>query len=97
MLRNVRLIRDKLAILAILFVFVFCVGGGVQVSYNRIARFMLKMQDSAGIYVTGRQPGSSIFRNYISEQGLTGLEPPPHCDAPGAGRYFFILFYFNRS
>ena len=43
-------------------------------------------QDSAGIYVTGRQPGSRMFRNYISEQGLTGLEPPPHCDAPGTGR-----------
>ena len=27
-----------------------------------------------------------MFRNYISEQGLTGLEPPPHCDAPGTGR-----------
>merc|ERR1711884_119865 len=44
------------------------------------------MQDSAGIYLTGRQPGSRIHRNFISQQGVTGLEPPPHCDAPGTGR-----------
>ena len=48
------------------------------ISYNEIARFMLKMVDSAAIYVTGRQPGSRIYRNFITEQGLTGLEPQPH-------------------
>jgi hypothetical protein len=56
------------------------------VSYNKIARFMLRMEDSAGIYVTGRQSGSRMHRNFISQQGLTGLEPAPHCDAPGTGR-----------
>ena len=51
------------------------------ISYNKIARFMLKMVDSAAIYVTGRQPGSRIHRNFITEQGLTGLEPQPqHCN-----------------
>ena len=47
------------------------------VSYNSISRFMLKMVDSAGIYVTGRQPHSRMQFNFISEQGLTGLEPQP--------------------
>ena len=56
------------------------------IAHNRLARFMLRMQDSAAVYVTGRQPNSRVYRNYISEQGLTGLEPPPHCDAPGTGR-----------
>ena len=51
------------------------------IAYNKIARFMLKMVDSAGIYVTGRQPGSRMYHNFISEQGLTGLEPQPQqCD-----------------
>jgi malic enzyme len=39
------------------------------VAYNSISRFMLKMVDSAGVYVTGRQPGSQIHHNYISDQG----------------------------
>jgi hypothetical protein len=56
------------------------------ISYNKIARFMLKMVDSAAIYVTGRQPGSHMYRNFILQQGLSGLEPSPHCDAPGMGR-----------
>jgi hypothetical protein len=30
---------------------------------------MLKMVDSAAVYVMGRQPGSRIHHNFISEQG----------------------------
>jgi len=56
------------------------------VTFNRIDNWMLRMQDSAGIHVTGRQPGSMIRSNFISRQGLTGLEPPPSCDNPLRGQ-----------
>ena len=57
------------------------------IAYNRVCGWMLKMQDSAGVYVTGRQPGSRMHRNFLSGQRLSGLEPPPHCDAPEHGRH----------
>lgn len=47
-------------------------------SNNRISRFMLKMVDSAGIYVTGRQPGSRMHRNFISEQVRCSRSHLPH-------------------
>ena len=56
------------------------------IAYNRVFGWMLKMQDSAGVYVSGRQPGSRMHRNFLSGQRLSGLEPPPHCDAPEQGR-----------
>lgn len=52
------------------------------ISWNRIERWMMTMQDSAGVYMTGVQPNSSVHHNYIAQQGLTGLEPRPYCDAP---------------
>lgn len=55
-------------------------------SFNRVERWMGKMQDSAAIYVTGRQPGSVMKGNFLSGQGLSGLEPPPQCDDPAVGR-----------
>ena len=55
------------------------------VSHNAISRWMLRMQDSGAIYMDGVQPNSSVHHNYMSRQGLTGLEPPPPCDAPLRG------------
>jgi len=55
------------------------------ISWNRIERWMLQMQDSAGVYMSGVQPNSTVHHNYIARKGLTGLEPRPTCDAPLAG------------
>ena len=57
-----------------------------EVAHNKIERWMLLMQDSGAVYMTGPQPGSSVHHNYFGNQGLSGLEPPPACDRPLEGK-----------
>lgn len=61
--------------------------GNNEVAWNKVERWMLKMQDSGAVYMTGPQPNSSVHHNYFVWQGLSGLEPPPSCDAPLDGTY----------
>jgi hypothetical protein len=57
-----------------------------SVAYNLIEGWMLGMQDSGAVYMTGVQPGSSVHHNYMRHQGLTALEAPwgrVSCDSAG--------------